>query len=128
MRFDEFREYRGNCRGMPIEPRSPDDLYQEPEALRAGRDMSFSPVFSGDAFRRAVAYAVIVEGWEKKNAGRVKRAYHAAFTPAERKTLGRWHYCFYRWHLATGTPRRVMLRLKTLTLLRRAVNFFGSIA
>lgn len=122
-----LENYRGDYRGMPLDPETSDELYQEPAALTAGRGMSLAPVFSGDAFRNAVAYPVIVEGWEKKNAGRVKRAYHAEFSPAERKALGRWHFKFYRWHLVTGTPKRVMLRIKTLSLLQRAVNFFGSI-
>ena len=29
------------------------------------------------------------------------------------------------WYLVTGTPHRIAMKLQTLALLQRAVNFFG---
>lgn len=109
----------------PMDPESPAEFYQEPEAMGTG-GLTFAPVFSGEMFGKVVAYPVIVESWEKRRAGRVKRAYIATFTEGERKTLSKWQGKFYRWYLVTGTPKRVMLRLKTLALLQRAVTFFAS--
>lgn len=86
-----------------------------------------APVFSGEQFKKTVDYPVIVEMWEKKNSGRVRRAYLAQFTDDERTTLARYYAKFYKWHLVTGTPVRVMARLKTVQLLQRAVNFFATI-
>jgi hypothetical protein len=85
------------------------------------------PVFSGEAFQKTVPFPVIVEGWEKKNSGRVKRRWLAEFTPSERKKLSGYHGRFYRWYLISGVPRTVTLHLRTLELLQKAVNFFGSI-
>lgn len=97
------------------------------DASGDGRPLVLQPTFTGEAFLRVVNYPVIVEAWDKRTAGRVRRAYLAEFTEAERATLARYYAKFYRWHLVTGTPRRVMLRLATLHLLQRAAAFFGTI-
>lgn len=105
---------------MPIDEQFTDDEDQP-------RPLQLMPTFSGDAFIKVVAYPVVVEAWEKKRDGSRKRRYLAEFTEAERVVIGRWHTRFEKWYLRTGTPRRVQLRLSTLTLLQRAVNFFGGI-
>lgn len=90
-----------------------------------------APVFTGDAFRAAVHYPVVVEMWrhihKRQGSRRIRLAYEAAFTEAERAKLSRWHTKFEQWHLVTGTPKRVMLRLATLALLQKAVHFFATI-
>lgn len=99
--------------------------------LPRNQPVSLAPVFSGEAFQQAVAYGVIVEGWRKKHrtqgSRRIRLAYEAAFTHAERETIGRWHTKFEQWYLVTGVPNRIMLRLSTLYLLKRAVHFFATI-
>ena len=81
----------------------------------------------GDIFRQRFAYPVIVEMWEKKNSGRVKREWLKTFTEAERSRISRWQTKFRRWHLQTGTPARVVMDVSTFGLLERALNFFGTI-
>lgn len=91
------------------------------------RSFSLLPVFSGEAFRQAVQYPIIVEMWEKRLYGRVKRAWLATFTEKERNKISRYHAKFHRWHLVTGTPEKVSCQLKTLELLKRAVHFFATV-
>lgn len=88
---------------------------------------SLEPVLSGELFHSLVQYGVIVEMWDKKKSGRVKRAYLQEFDEAERKLLSRWQQMFYRWHMHSGTPQRISMRLGSLELLQRAVNFFATI-
>jgi hypothetical protein len=98
-----------------------DDIHTEPE-------LELYPVFSGEAFKRAVDYPVIVEGWDKKNNGKAKREWLKQFTEAERNLISRYYAKFYRWYLVTGTPRRVPFRkLKTIHTLQRAAAFFASL-
>lgn len=92
---------------------------------RAGLDLL--PVFSGEMFKEAVNYPIIVEMWDKKKAGRVRKAWEKEFTEAERNKVARYYGKFYRWHLISGTPKRVALRLNTLQLLQRAVHFFATV-
>ena len=84
------------------------------------------PVFSREAFGRAVNYPVMVECWLHKDYGRGRRMYREAFTQAERKAIARYYTKFYRWYLMTEAPEQVMLRPKTFVLLQRAVDFFAS--
>jgi len=114
-----------NTRQMSLDPAPADDFAQLDPNNCAGVELL--PVFSGVAFLAAVAYPVLVEMWEKKKSGRVKRAWLATFTEAEREKIGRYHARFHRWHLVTGTPHHVSCRLATLQLLQRAVNFFAGI-
>jgi hypothetical protein len=110
---------------MSIWPESPEEFAMlDPPA---NRRMQLQPVFTGDMFKQAVAYPVLVEGWDKKKSGRVKRAWLKEFTEAERTTISSYYKRFYRWHLVTGMPAHVSCRLTTLALLQRAVNFFASI-
>ena len=115
-----------NTRSMPLDPESPDE-YVEMDQPRAGRGLKLQPVFTGEMFGKAVAYPVIVEGWEKKNFGRHKRRWLAEFTEKERNKIARYYGKFYRWYLVTGAPKKVAIRLNTITLLQRAVNFFAAV-
>jgi len=47
---------------------------------------------------------VILEGYDKKKEGRVKRAYEAQFTKAERKVMSKWYLKIYAWYFRTGIP------------------------
>lgn len=110
-----------------------DDLDLEDDPALQDKPVTSTPTFSGDTFRHLVQYPIIVEMWEKVNPlgssqpGRRKRAWLDAFTQRERRALSKWHQKFRDWHLVKGTPRRVQLRLSTLTLLQKAVHFFATI-
>lgn len=95
------------------------------DETNVNRPLTVLPVFSGEAFLRLVPYPVIVEGWHRRLEGRAKRAYQAEFTKAEQRVLECWHARFARWHLRSGTPRRVACRVTSLTLLKRATEFFA---
>lgn len=106
-----------------MRPTHPDELYVEEHDER---EFALQPSFSGDEFSKIVCYPVIVEAWDKvMGSGQAKRNYLHTFNEAERKKISRYHRQFHRWHLVSGTPRRVMLKLATLQLLTRAVNFFA---
>lgn len=116
-----------------LAPQHAAELDMDRDELPEGA-MRLMPVFSGDAFLKAVNYPVVVEMWKhifthgnRRIGGRIGRAFMEQFTEVERKTISKWHTKFYRWYLVTGTPKRVVLRLKTLQLLQRAVAFFGTI-
>lgn len=89
-------------------------------------EFTLSPNLSGEFFSRLVPFGVIVEMWDKRKEGRIGRAYRAEFTESEQRLLATWYAKLYRWHLVSGTPRRVSLRPKTLELLRRAAHFFAT--
>lgn len=85
------------------------------------------PVFSAEAFRRLVDYPVLVECWDKPLNRRRQAKYEEAFTPAEQRLLLSYRTKFRKWHLIDGPPRTVSLRLPTLRLLQRAVEFFAEL-
>jgi hypothetical protein len=92
------------------------------------RPVSMRPVFSGEYFKSVIAFPVIVEAWDKlKRSGSKRRRYHLEFTATERKLISSYYRKFYRWYLVTGTPDKVMVSLKTVELLNRAVNFFSEV-
>ncbi len=70
---------------------------------------------------------IIVEMWNKKKEGRVKRAWLKEFNEQERKAAARLYPQFYQWHLVTGLPRTRIFMPHTLSLVRRVVHFFGTI-
>ena len=76
---------------------------------------------------KVLAYQVIVEAWRKKNSGRGKRDWIENFNDAEREVICKWHLKFRDWHLVSGTPGRIVMKLTTLELLQKAVNFFSTI-
>jgi len=100
------------------------ELSEQPSGGTAAPRVEFMPVFSGESFLRALTYPVIVEAWKKKNSGRGKRAWLAEFTETERDLICKWHAKFHDWHSVSGTPDRVAMKLTTLELLQRAVDFF----
>lgn len=115
-----------NTWAMDMSPK-PQEPLGELDAFESQAGLDLLPVFSGEKFREAVNYPIIVEMWDKKKAGRVKRAWEKEFTSGERNKIARYYGKFYKWHLTTGTPKRVALRLNTLQLLRRAVHFFATV-
>lgn len=123
---DKYGDPIVNTRAMSLRP-EPADEYAGLDEIPTGAGMTLLPVFSGAAFLRHVNYPVIVEMWEKRKAGRVRRRWEAEFTPAERNSIARQYAKFYRWHLVTGTPEKVSLQLRTLQLLQRAVAFFATV-
>jgi len=78
-------------------------------------------------FHEQVDYPIVVMGLDKKLTGRVRKAYHAEFTEAERAVIARYNKRFRQWYLVTGSPQVVHIRPGTLGLLQRAVNFFASV-
>lgn len=71
--------------------------------------------------------SVIVEGWDKRLHGRVKRAWLAQFSEQERRTAKKIYDTAYRWYLVKGIPQEYMMRSKTLELIYKLTNFFGGI-
>lgn len=89
--------------------------------------VSFPLLMSGEKFERLINYKVIVEMWEHKKYGRVKRRWTEEFTETERAKIGRYHTKFFKWALRTGTPTRVLMKAESIQLLVRAVNFFAAV-
>lgn len=115
-----------NTRAMSLAPAARDTvaLLDAPDGYKPGVRLAIT----GEAFRRVVDYPVVVELWDKKKeSGRCRRAWEAAFTQAERNTISRYYARFYRWHLVSGTPKHVVCRWRTLLLLHRAVRFFATL-
>jgi len=109
---------------MDMRPTPPDDLYADDQDGLGS--FALQPNFSGEQFGKVVCYPVIVEAWDQvMSGGQAKRNYLTTFDEAERKTISRYRSKFHRWHLVSGTPKRVLLKLPTLELLIRAVNFFA---
>ncbi len=73
-----------------------------------------------------LAYPVIVEGWDHKSYGRMKRAWLSEFTKRERKFAGELYKKFYNWYLRTGAPETCSFKPSTLDLIHRLTNFFYS--
>lgn len=117
----------GNTAQMSTAPQPHDDFVELKEIGQVGTGFRLRPVFSGEEFLKVVNYPVIVEMWGRTKFGRGKRAYLAQFSATERATLSRYHGAFYRWHLVTGAPDRVMLSLKTLLLLQKLVAFLAGL-
>lgn len=92
-----------------------------------GQPVQLRLSFSGDFINQILGYPVIVEAWDKRDQGRVGRAYREAFNEEERRAIGAMYPAMYSWYLRTGIPQRVGMRLRTLQLLQRAANFFASI-
>lgn len=82
----------------------------------------------GEVFLKVVNYPIIVEGWDKRKSGRVKRAWLKEFTQTERNKIARHYAKFYEWYLCTGAPQRVLVfEFETIRLLQRAVHFFATV-
>ena len=77
---------------------------------------------------RALQTSIIVEMWDKRTFGRVRRAYHTTFTEDERaKITALYTRYFYPWYVRTGIPQSQVLAPMTVDLIRRAVEFFATI-
>ena len=72
-------------------------------------------------------YTVVVEMWESKNNGRIKRAWLNEFNENDRKKAYKVYRKFYNWHLKTGLPDTVQVMPSTYRLMQRLCNFFGTI-
>ena len=70
---------------------------------------------------------VVVEQWNKRTFGKVKRVWLKEFNEKERKKASRLYPMFYDWYLVKGVPQRHIFMPETLTLTKRLVQFFGTI-
>lgn len=95
------------------------------------RKVAIHPVFDGQTFARVVDYPVIVAGWSRavgrEAGGRERRAWENNFSKKEQKYLRDVHNTLAVWYLSTGTPEQVMCDLRSLQLLRKAVEFFATL-
>jgi len=73
----------------------------------------------------ALQTAIVVECWEHKNSGRVKRAWLKEFTEEERAKASKLHKTFYQWHLVKGIPFEHRMTIGTYEFIKRLVNFFA---
>ena len=77
---------------------------------------------------KQLQFPVLVETYERvKGSMSKRRKYNEQFTEQERTTIARYYKLFYKWHLVSGIPENVVMYPKTLELLKRAINFFGTI-
>ena len=85
--------------------------------------------YSVEDLRRQFCLEVMVEAWDKKNYGRVRRAYLNTFNESERRCLGKWQARARRWWLVSGYPRDgvVFRSERVIHLLERACHFFATI-
>jgi len=83
--------------------------------------------FSHDKFIRLVNYPVIVEAWGKQKNFRGKRLWLEKFTEEERQLIGKYYKRFHGWYLVGGPPPCVLIRMQTLDLMQRAVDFFATV-
>lgn len=114
-----------NTRSMSLEPDNREELrwLEKPQ-----EGASLLICLSGANFKAAVDYPIIVEMWERKKGGRVKREWLKQFTETERNLISRYYAKFYRWYLVTGAPDKVVFRkVSTLTTLQKAVHFFATV-
>ncbi len=72
-------------------------------------------------------FPVVVEMWEKKNSGRIKREWLKEFNDSDRKKAYKIYRKFYKWHLQTGVPDSVMVMPSSYRLMQRLCNFFGTV-
>ena len=75
----------------------------------------------------ALQFPVVVEMWDHRTFGRVKRAYLREFpTKSERQRVAYYYKKFYRWYLIKGTPQTAFFKPEQLRFINRVVNFFGT--
>jgi len=70
---------------------------------------------------------LVVQMWNKKDFGRGRRAWLAAFSEAERKTASEYHRLYYDWTMRKGIPDTCVMRFATYALLCKVRDFFGSL-
>lgn len=71
-------------------------------------------------------YPIIVERWDKKNDGKLKRLFKQEFTTKERQKLYELQKLFHNWYLVKGTPKMKQFNPNTVDLIKRAVHFFAT--
>lgn len=88
-------------------------------------DFKIVTLFGENHLRR---FGVIVEMYDKKSYGRVKREYLKQFTESERKVMSNWYLRIYAWFMRTGFPRNgVRMTPKTYYTLCRFADFFATV-
>lgn len=70
--------------------------------------------------------SVVVQMWDKKSGGRIRRAWLVEFNEEERKRAAYYYKMFYSWYLVKGTPQSHFFKPGQLQFIERLVNFFGS--
>ena len=76
----------------------------------------------------AYGFPVVVEGWDKRLGGRVKRAWLKEFPEkADRDKAIRYYKMFHHWYLVKGTPVKRTFLPDQLVFMQRLCNFFGTI-
>ena len=71
---------------------------------------------------------VVVEGWDKRLYGSVRRAWLTEFPlQSERQKIANLYKRWYDWYLVKGTPAEHVMNPATLNLTERVVNFFGGV-
>ena len=71
--------------------------------------------------------SIVVEGWDKRLSGKVKRQWLKEFTEEERSKAGYLYSLFYVWYLVKGIPQEHIFRSPTIPLIHKLVKFFGTI-
>jgi len=84
-------------------------------------------LYNRDEINNEIPFPVIVENWDKKSFGKVKRAYYAEFDEKERHTIACYISRFRNWYLVKGTPEKCNFTFKNIAVIQRAGNFFASI-
>jgi hypothetical protein len=105
---------------MSIHDFEPDTEAETTSAVR----VDTRPIFSSHEFNRVSGAAVIVENWQRKANGSVKRAFEETFGFVDRVTLLLAHEKIRKWQLRDGTPNEVRVSLSTLAILQRCARFF----
>ena len=90
-------------------------------------DFNLRPTFTNYSFGEYITYSIIVESWEKKKYGRIKRSYLQKFDEKERQKLTKIAAKLYKWYFISGTPKNVQLSIGTIQLLQKAVDFFATV-
>ena len=75
----------------------------------------------------AFQYPIVVQMWDKKNSGRIGRAWRKEFNEQERQKAYFWYRRFYKWYLVRGTPEHHWFLPETIQFIERLVNFFGTV-
>ena len=76
----------------------------------------------------SLKYPIVVEMWDKvKSSGSKRKKYNETFTEKERVVIAKYHTVFHRWYLVDGTPDEKTMSLETLTLLKKAIDFFANL-
>jgi len=71
---------------------------------------------------------IVVEMWDHRLFGRVKRAWLKEFDERERRKAKRWYNHFYQWHLIKGIPDDYVFRsIEDIEFVKRLVNFFAMV-